>query len=280
MSAFFDFLAANGDPSDFWIAQKVITEIPGVEHFLADAAARHPQLTLPRTLLASRHVIIGWDVRGSGWAKDVSKEQFRIFHDQLRQAERLLIKITAAEPANTLAWTLRLITARALSLGQGEARRRYQQLARYDPHHFGGQTQMLEQLCPKWGGDWEAMQSFARDCAKDAPPGSRSALLIVEAYLELWTARGTEYLQRQLNLRNELIEAAERSVLHPAFRSRYGWVSGHNSLAALFGLIGDHQRAALHFQRVGDFVSEYPWSYFGDPVESFVMYRTLALGRG
>lgn len=285
VSGFFDQLAAQGDQSDQSYLAGIVAKIAGVERFLEEVVAREPTSTLAQVLLADRHIIMGWDVRTGSRAVNVATEQFTVFHDHLRRAERILIGVTAREPDNALAWRLRLTTALGLELGQGEARRRYDRLAAHHPHYFPGQTVMLQQLCPKWSGNWDDMHGFARDCAAAAPEGSQSPILVAEGYLERWLDTGggqpgSDYLLRQLNLRHEITEAAQRSVLSPAFRSRYGGVSGHGTFAALFSLLGDHEKAAVHFRLLGNAASEYPWSYFGDPAASFERFRNQALGKG
>jgi hypothetical protein len=96
---------------------------------------------------------------------------------------------------------------------------------------------------------------------------------VAEVHLEHWVDlakdRRAEYL-RQSYVHRELVEAAERSVLHPEFRRPFGWVTVQGTFAALFGLIGDQERAAAHFRALGNLASSYPWSYLGDPADTFV----------
>ncbi|MET8134005.1 hypothetical protein [Streptomyces sp. NPDC005251] len=262
---------------------RVVAEVPGVEHFLREVVAAAPDDVLALTILGSREIEIGWSIRTAARAKDVSREQFRQMHEHLRQAEQLLIRATALDPTHDAAWAARLNTARGLQLGQNEARRRYDRLAGHHPNHFTGQARLLQQLCPKWSGSWEAAHGFARECLRGAPEGALSGGLVAEAHLEHWldlsstgNAR-TEYL-RQANVHPELVEAAERSVLHPHHRPTYGWVTVQGNFAALFSLIGDTARAAAHFRALGNLASKYPWSYLGEPADAYVRHRAAALG--
>ncbi|MEV8035765.1 hypothetical protein [Streptomyces sp. NPDC086182] len=139
-------------------------------------------------------------------------------------------------------------------------------------------------MCPKWGGSWEAAHGFARECLLGAPEGALNGGLVAEAHVEHWldlssdgNAR-TGYL-RQAHVHAELVEAAERSVLHPSYRPTYGWVVIQGDFAALFSMIGDTARAAAHFRALGNLASEYPWSYLGEPAKEFVRHRSAALGR-
>ena len=260
---------------------RVLAEVDGVEHVLRQQVAAVPDDVFALTVLGARLVQVGWGIRTAARAKDVSREQFTAFHAHLRDAEQLLIRATALDPSYDAAWAERLNTVRGLSLGKNEARRRYDRLARYHPHHFTGQARLLQKLCPKWGGSWDEAHGFVRECLLAAPEGSLSGGLVAEAHIEHWfdtkgDDKRAEYL-RQPHVHAELVEAAQRSVLHPQFGRPYGWVTVQGSFAALFSLIGDTAQAAAHFRALGNLASEYPWSYLGEPAETYVQHRDTAL---
>ncbi len=270
--------------TDRAVITTVVSGVAGIERPLRELVAAHPNDTLAATLLASREVTVGWGIRTAAKATHVSREQFAEFHRHLRQAEQLLIRVTAADPANDLAWAERLNTARGLQLGQNEARRRYDRLTRHNPGHFTGQTLLLQQLCPKWSGDWEAAHTFAGECMRNAPAGALNAGLVAEVHLEHWIDLETkneraQYLRRP-DVHEELVRAAERSVLHPAFARPYGWVSVEGVFAALFAVAGDLKRAAVHFRALGNLASSYPWSMLGDPAAVYTRHRAAALAKG
>ncbi|GII23813.1 hypothetical protein [Planosporangium mesophilum] len=261
----------------------IVAEQTGMEPFLEDLAARETPSTLARTLLACRLIEIGWGIRSNARAPHVSREQFAEFHEYLRRAERILIDVTALQPENLAAWSLRLTTARGLELGQAEARRRYDRAAAHDPNNLPAQRQLLQQLCPKWSGSWEEMHAFANGCMLNAPEGALNAVLVAEGHLERWLdlgrAEGAKYLN-QPQVQQELVAAATRSVLHPSFQPRYGWVLAHSTFAMVFSLAGRHQHAAVHFRALGNLASESPWTYLGDPAQAFQRHRAEALAKG
>jgi hypothetical protein len=273
------FLLRQQDDHDRSFLISYVTESAGVETFL-ETMTHRSTTSLAHVLLANRYITLAWDARTSKRAKYVSGEQFATMHNYLRKAERILIDVTANEPGNVLAWEARLTTARGLELGQSEARRRYDRLAAHNPHHFPAQQRLLQQLCPKWSGSWDAMHGFARDCLRGAPRGGYQGVLAAQGHLEHWLeltgAERAAYL-RQPRVFQEIVEAAQSSVLHPSFRPRYGWVSAHGEFALIFGLAGEHTRAAVHFRALRGFAAERPWSYLGDKTEMFVKYRDLAL---
>ncbi|WP_326551644.1 hypothetical protein [Micromonospora sp. NBC_01813] len=220
-----------------------------------------------------------WAVRTRARAEFVSQEQFREFFRILRIAERVLIDATAYHPDNCAAWSYRLVTARGLELGQAEIRRRYDRLAEIDPHHLAGQRQLLQQLCPKWGGSFEQMLAFARQAVAAAPPGALNGRLLAEAHAEQWLELKGSALRdfrKDPQVRQELRDAAARSVLHPAATRAYGWVEAHNAFAMIFSVIGDHAGAAPHFAAVGNVIAADAWAYVNNPVASFGRFRKLA----
>ena len=270
--------------SDRTLVGTAIRSLPGIEEPLRHLVAATPDDAFALTLLGVREVGMGWEARGSGRAESVSPEQFAAFHEHLRRAERLLITATALDPGQDIAWAERLNTARGLQLGQSEARRRHDRLVRTSPHHFTGQARLLEQTYPKWGGSWEAAHGFAHECMRNAPEGALNAGLVVEAHVEHWYAlrtpdARTAYLE-QPHVRQEAEEAAARSVAHPQYVRHPGWVTVEGCFALLFGLLGDQQRAAVHFTALGGLASDFPWSYLGNPATAYVRRRSAALGRG
>jgi hypothetical protein len=261
-------------------ASAVLADIADIETFLERAAAELPGDPLPRTLLAERYVYIGWDIRSGYRAKHVSRDQFDQFHSWLRRAEQILIEVCAEQPAYVPAWTARLLTARGLELGQAEARRRYDRLSAHHAHHYRAQTQLLQQVCPKWGGSWEAAHGFARECATAAPDGSNSGALVALAHIEHWLdlespERGA-YL-RGVPVRDDLRFAAQVSVLHADHRPDWNTLGAHSAFAFAFSLGGHFADAAPHFAYLGDRATEFPWQYTNDPKAAFLKFRNSAL---
>ncbi|WP_416977691.1 tetratricopeptide repeat protein [Streptomyces sp. T028] len=262
-------------------AVATLADIDGAEFLLQQAAADHPGDPLPRAALAERYVYMGWDIRSSLQAKHVSSEQFDRFHAWLRKAEQILIEVCAEQPSYAPAWTARLMTARGLQLGQAEARRRYDRLSAHHPHHYRAQVQLLQQVCPKWSGSWEAAHGFARECATASPDGSNSGALVALAHIEHWLdldgPAGTAYM-RGIPVRDDLRNAARISVLHPDHRPDWNSLGAHNAFAFAFSLGGHFEDAAPHFAYIGDRATESPWYYTNDKKAAFLKHRKSALG--
>ncbi|MEV6928805.1 hypothetical protein AB0M46_30545 [Dactylosporangium sp. NPDC051485] len=263
--------AALTDPNDHEYAAGIVAGVAGSEDFLAACAEREPG-TLARTLYAGRLISAGWEVRSSARAKNVSREQFATFHDHLRRAERILVGVTAEEPANATAWTSRIRVNRGLQLGQNEARRRYDRLSRHVPHVYAAQAGIVQQFCPKWSGSFEKARAFGLECLRAAPDGSLAPLALLEVYVEICFEEGNGKVWKLPETRAEVYEAADRSVRHPAFRADgYRALTAHNLFALVFWVMGDRAAARPHFEFVGEHGGGDLWNYFS-PTDGRSLY--------
>ncbi|GAA0259115.1 hypothetical protein [Cryptosporangium japonicum] len=260
------------------VAIDLIADVHGADQFFRQVVARDPS-PMAATILGRCLIHAGWRIRTAARASQVSRQQFDALHAHLRDAERALMDVTARDPRALLAWESRLTTARGLELGVAEGRRRYDRLARVAPHHFWAQSFFLQHACPKWGGSWEEAFGFARQCAAAAPPGGMHGALVATVHLERWASlTGDESTQHVLDARPEVWAAAQRSVLHPAFRREPGWVFAVNAFAFFFHVTGDNPAARPFFHLLGDFGHTRWWESFGDPVEEFQAGKAQTFG--
>ncbi|MBB2946691.1 hypothetical protein FB565_006459 [Actinoplanes lutulentus] len=258
----------------------------GLDDFLRDILRRDPSDGAASAMLGTRLIGIGWKVRTSAQAKDVSAEQFKVFHEWLGHAEEVLIEGAARNPRDPAIWTVRLTSALGLSLGLAEARRRYDRMAAADPHHLPGQRSLLQQLCPKWGGSWEELHTFARDAMRAVPTGTAHGILVAEAHTEhmisIWLAGGDDAALRDYlrapAVRAELFEAAQRSIGDPAFRHTYGWLEAASTFAFLFWKMQEKSAAAWALRLLGDLGTAYPWNIHKSVPDVIRAARTWASG--
>ncbi|MFJ8582502.1 hypothetical protein [Micromonospora sp. NPDC093277] len=256
----------------------------GLDSFLRLRLRDEPQDQLAQTLLGATHLRIGWRIRTGAMADQVSADRFARFHDHLRRAEQLLIDVTARWPDDVAARTQRITTARGLQLGQAETRRRYDRLARHRPHHLPAQLGLLQQLCPKWGGDWAEVDAFARSCVEATPPGAPHGVLVAQAHIE----RIIEYADRRAfrvylrspDVAQEIQAAADRSVRHPDFQHTIGWVSVRSTFALVFHVMGEHTAAREQFDALGPHGDPFFFGYLGHPADRFVQARDEAYAKG
>lgn len=232
--------------------------------------------------LASRcDVVEGWRIRSAYRAEHVSARQFEEFHAMLRRAELRLIETCARNPEFAPAWEIRITTARGLELGAAEARRRYDRLRALDPWCYPAQSALLQQICPKWGGTWEAAHRFAAECRDGAPAGALSPVVGVALHLEHWIdvgrgRSGMHYLRQPMVL-DDLKNIAMATVWHPDHVPGPYTASAHSDLAMAFALAGMPALAAPHFRALGDNPAEGSWGYTGDAATEYRKHRAAAL---
>ncbi|MFI9123548.1 hypothetical protein ACIGW0_29855 [Streptomyces bikiniensis] len=258
-----------------------VCDTAGVETWITDVAEAEPGAALPRLLAGLRHVSRGWEARTSARAEDVSREQFEVFHERLRTAERWLYEAAELEPGWASPWYCLQVSGRGLEVGPEVARRRFEATVRRAPYHLGAHQQQLQQVCRKWGGSHEEMHAFARASALGAPGGTLLGQLVAVAHVEEWLSLDSgpdaAYIRRP-EVAASLHEAADHSYRHPDFARRDGWLQVLNSFAMAFSLAGEREAARECFRASEGRVTEFPWSYLNgsDPVAAYREWRSKA----
>ncbi|GAA1633672.1 hypothetical protein [Catellatospora bangladeshensis] len=248
VESYFEQLPAEHDPS---ISVGLVAGTKGVETFLQQQSFS----PLQGTLLGARLVRQGWQARSAARAALVTRAEFVVFHEHLHRADALLSQVTKEQPGNVAAWTERVRISRGLGLGIKQTRARYEWAAQARPHPYMAQTQLLQQLCPKWGGSLAAMHAFARECAEQAPGGSLNAAIIAEAHFEHTGEVRSSRVLRDQEYVDRVLWAIARSAGHPDFQPVHGWVSALGYLTAAASLVGRHREAAELFSALGNRVN-------------------------
>jgi hypothetical protein len=113
-----DAVRALYDPADWDLRNLLVldaSEQEGSEVLLREVVARDPDDLVAATMLGVRLVEIGWRIRTSARAQQVSGAQFSSFFAYLREAEQILISVCARDPGIVSAWYERVVTARGLN---------------------------------------------------------------------------------------------------------------------------------------------------------------------
>ncbi|MFH8729838.1 hypothetical protein [Streptomyces termitum] len=276
-----DLLEARPESADRTGLLWAVGETAGVEEWITDVIAAEPDAALPRLVAGIRHLSWGWEARTDARAKDVSREQFELFHSRLARAEEWLYEAAEREPGWTSPWYGLQVTGRGLQVGRETARRRFEATVRRDPYHLGAHQQQLQQVCEKWSGSHEEMHAFARDSAFAAPAGTLLGRLVAVAHLEHWLALESgpdAHYIRAPEVLASLHRAADHSYRHPDFVRAPGWLQTYNSFAMAFALAGDPAAARDCFRATEGRVTEFPWCYLdgADPVRAYRRLRDLA----
>jgi hypothetical protein len=266
-------LAAVPDGEDLTRCVAHVSDVAGVEEWIAKAVESEPESALARLVAGARGVTWAWEARTGARAEDVSRERFEVFFERLGVAEEHLYEAAEREPEWVAPWYFLLITGRGLQVDPEPARLRFEAAVRRCPGHPGVHRQRLQQVCRKWGGSHEEMHAFARESMLRAPEGSGLGELVAIAHIEHWLDldEGEDMAHiRSPRVIAELHEAADRSVRHPAHVRTRGWTHPFNAFAMAFALAGEKQAAAGMFQALQGRVTEFPWYYLdSDPVRAY-----------
>ncbi|WP_223836112.1 hypothetical protein [Streptomyces venezuelae] len=276
-----EVLDARSESDDRTELLWAVGDTAGVERWIDKVVEAEPESALPRLVAGIRHISWGWDARTGARAKDVSRQQFEVFHARLRTAEQRLYEAADREPQWTSPWYGLQVTGRGLEVGQTLARRRFEAVVRRDPQHLASHQQQLQQVCEKWGGSHEEMHAFARSSAFGAPAGTHLGQLVAIAHLEHWLSLDSgpdaAYMSRS-EVRASLAEAAEHSFRHSDFARRGGWIQVLNTFAMAFSLAGERDGARECFRATDGRVTKFPWYYLNgsDPAAAYRRQRASA----
>ena len=274
-----DVLAATTDPDARAFLMEAAGEVDGVQDWIREWIDAEPESTLPLLVRGCHGVHWAWEARGAERAEYTKEEQFREFFHRLRIAENALDEVVARDPGDTTARTWLVTSSRGRQVDADEARARFDAVVARHPSHVVAHEQRMQYLCKKWFGSHEQMFAFAREATAAAPAGSLLPELIHVAHVEMWLSlpagEDAAYIGSP-EVVAELHAAAEKSVFHPAFERRHGWIPRATAFAMGFHLAGESAAAARVFDMLGDNAGGWIWGYLGDDVTQFLEAREIA----
>jgi hypothetical protein len=259
-------------------------DVDGVEEWVQEWVDAEPVSNTPLLVAGQRFITWAWQARSAHRARYVGREQFELFFQRLRRAEAALQQAARRDPDDPTPWAFMVTTARGLQLGQAEAFGRFREATARYPWHLAAHTQMLQQVCPKWGGSYEALHAFARRAIVDMPDGCSLGVLSAYAHMEHWMELGSpedDAYIRQPAVRADLHTAGDRSVRHPQFVRRPGWPLLHNMFAWTFTRAQDWNAAVEQFDATRGLVTKWPWEYtiLLNPTVNYALTRQRAWRR-
>ncbi|MFC8389775.1 hypothetical protein [Streptomyces sp. NPDC057238] len=231
-----------------------------------------PDVALVR---ARATVSLAWHLRGGGWAKDTSREQFAGFHETLARAPQLTARAAELNPDDPSPYVAEIWTALGLGYSRERMHRIWKEITARDPHHFDAHCAALQYWCAKWRGSEELAVSFAREAAAEAPRGSLLSALPLIAWYEHRDsdAKGSDFRAPHLVTMVDvaLADVAAAPSDHP------GRASVRHLLAYFLTRQGRHDAALLQFQLVDGYVDALPWRYWNDPAAVYCLWRNRAV---
>lgn len=247
-----------------------LSHLPHLEQWIGRPVAEDKEHRAAALLISgARHIVWGWEARTSARAVDVTREQWRVFHERLEIGEEQLLEAAELEPGWMAPWRQLLISGRGMSLGAAVTEARFEACLRRDGLDLGAHTAWLSQLQPRWGGAPGEALAFARKAVSRAPEGHPLGCVIAMAHIEEWVESDDPEVLETPEIRAELRNAADRSILHPSYVRRPGWQYEFNTFGMALVLAGEAHTVRRVFQALDGAYTEDPWSYFSDPEKQF-----------
>lgn len=224
----------------------------------------------------ARHLIWGWEARTTARAVDVTREQWRLFHERLDIAEEHLLRAAELRPDWVTPWRRLLTSGRGMSLGAAINGTRLDAALRRDPLDLESHIEWVSCLQPRWSGEPGEALAYAREAFERTPPGHRLGCVIAVAYIEEWVESDEGDCLRTPEIQKELRAAAEHSILHSAHRRRLGWQYDFNTFAMALSLAGEGPTARRVFKALDGAYTGSPWDYFDEPEKQYARRRRAA----
>jgi hypothetical protein len=278
---FHDFLESLTDWElrQFYVVE--LARISGRPEWVGEWVAAKPGSSLPLLFRGAHGMNWAWEARGGKRAQYVQEDAWPLFHSRLVEADQDLAKAAALDDRDPAPHAMSTTTARGLSLGQTEIKRRFELAHSRQPLYGPACTQALQGFARKWGGSHDAMFGFARWASGQAPDGHSVHKLIALAHIEMWmdAEQGVQptYFQAE-QVKQEIMGAARRSVLSPNYYRNgtvLSWLE-RNIFAFCFRHMRDYGAQLEQMRLIGPYVTEEPWHYQGEAGVIYEKHRQLA----
>ncbi|MFF1449037.1 hypothetical protein ACFVYF_12920 [Streptomyces sp. NPDC058274] len=254
-----------------------LADLDGVQEWIGQAVEEDKEHRATALLISgARHISWGWEARTAERAVNVTQDQWRVFHDRLRVAEEQLLEAAELRPDWITPWDHLLTSGRGMSLGHAVKEARLDAALRRDPLDLDIHVAWVSQLQPRWGGEPGQALAFARDALGRAPQGHRLGCVIAMAHIEEWVESDEGDCLETPAVQAELRNAAEHSILHPAYAWARGWQHDFNTFAMALSLAGERHTARRVFQTLDGAFTKWPWTYFAEPEKQFARHHRRA----
>ncbi|MGM9440213.1 hypothetical protein [Streptomyces murinus] len=254
-----------------------LAESDGVQDWIGRAVEEDKEHRATALLISgTRHIIWGWEARTSARAVDVTRDQWRVFYERLRIAEEQLLEAAESRPDWVTPWRRLLTSGRGMSLGTAVNETRLDAALRRAPLDLETHVEWVSHLQPRWNGRPGEALAFAREAFAGAPDGHRLGCVIAMAHIENWVESDDKNCLIAPEIQDELLETAERSILHPAYERRPGWQRDFNMFAMALSLASERIAMPRVFRELKGAYTEWPWRYMAHPEKMYAGARRNA----
>ncbi|MFD7663841.1 hypothetical protein [Streptomyces sp. NPDC059788] len=225
---------------------------------------------------AAAQVALAWEIRGGGWAKDTTSEQFAGFHRLLTEAREAFARAEAlALPGDPTPYIEKIPLYMGLSAPHEAMLELWKEVTDRAPYHYAAHASALQYWCAKWRGSAETARDFAGQAAAAAPPGSLLTALRLVAWYEHHDDEAPDEAYGWPEVMSmtdaALVDVGAARPDHPAL------ASARHLLAYFLTRQGRYEVALEQFRAVDGYVNARPWCYYTKPAVVFCHFRSKAL---
>ncbi|MGW2824954.1 hypothetical protein ACWC24_28705 [Streptomyces sp. NPDC001443] len=267
-------------PFDLGRDHQVLGELDaldGVQDWIGRAVEEDEEHRATALLISgARHVSWGWEARTGARAVHVTPQQWRVFRERLEIAEEQLLQAAELRPEWITPWRRLLTSGRGISRGRAVNETRLDAALRRDPLDLETHVEWVSQLQPRWSGEPGEALAFARKAFAQAPEGHRLGCVIAVAHIEEWVESDRKDCLITAEVQDELLAAAEHSILHPAYQRRPGWQEDFNTFAMALSLASESIALPRVFRELQGAYTTWPWKYMARPEKMYARARRNA----
>lgn len=125
-----------------------------------DWAAAAPQDPTPWVAQAKFHISRAWQYRGGDWARNVPEQNMAAFHQELQQAESLLLRHKDIASKDPEWYRCMLIVANGLDWDRARFASLMDEATQRHPYYYEIYFVALEYLTPRWHGSHKDIDDF------------------------------------------------------------------------------------------------------------------------
>ncbi len=163
---------------------------PSIEPKLDEWIRQNPGCADAYAARAGYYMQMGWNIRGYGWAKDVSKEQWKGMREYFQKALTDAIQGLKIDPQNLYCYDV-LIEIGMNTAEKGLTREIFEKALTVDPGSLEIWASYMWSLLPRWGGSHAEMQEVIKESSRYLSSNPR--LKVLRGFIpfdEGWTLEG------------------------------------------------------------------------------------------
>ncbi|MEP6858700.1 MAG: DUF4034 domain-containing protein, partial [Gemmatimonadales bacterium] len=179
--------------------------VPAFEPFLNEWVRKRPKSAAALLARASFYRASGWNARGTRYASETPKDQFRRMNYFFERSAADLGAAHRLDPKSIVAYRQMIDISTTVS-DRGSVRTLMAEAMKLQPSSFLLRATYMHNLLPRWGGSYEAMAQFA---AESAPYAARNPRIKALGGFADWD-KGR--LSESAGDKGDAIEAYERAL--------------------------------------------------------------------